>query len=436
MSSFFYHTFPSGLRLVYRHAPSPVAYAGIMVGAGTRDEKTEINGMAHYIEHCVFKGTLTRKGGHFVPRSSSQIIHRLEDIGAEVNAYTTKEETVFYAATPTHFLQRTLHLLLDLVRRPTFPKDETDKEKSVILDEIESYNDSPSELIYDDFESLLFDAHPLALPILGTRQSLRHISRSPKMPLKFMRQYYRTDRMVVFVQSRMPFARVRTILEHLVEEDASTYSVPSMLTSQNEMDEQVSLRSERLPFSPSDQSPRTVAFRRHTHQLHLMVGQRAYPLGHKMQLPLYLLNNIIGGGAMSSRLNMSLREQKGLVYTVESQYTPLSDTGYWNVYLACDPEDKQQCLDLVFKELDELITAPLSHSQLAQSLRQLRGQMAIGAENNENNVLAMAKQMLYFNQAYTWQQSFAHLQTITPDILQTVAQEIFCPDRLFILSYE
>lgn len=433
MSPFFYYTYPSGLRLVYRHAPSPVAYAGIMVGAGTRDEKSEINGMAHYIEHCVFKGVLTRQGNRFVPRTSSQIIHRLEDIGAEVNAYTTKEETVFYAATPTPFLQRTLHLLLDLVRRPTFPKEETDKEKSVILDEIESYNDSPSELIYDDFESLLFSGHPLALPILGTPHSLRRISRSSAMPLQFMQQYYRLDRMVVFVQTRMPFARVRTIIEKLLEADSSTYdslSLSSALNDNNNAD------CHRIPFKPSLQSPHEAAYRRHTHQLHLMIGQRAYPLGDKMQLPLYLLNNILGGGAMSSRLNMSLREQKGLVYTVESQYTPLSDTGYWNIYMACDPEDKQQCLELIYKELSELIATPLTGNQLAQALRQLRGQMAIGAENNENNVLAMAKQMLYFNQAYTWQQSFAQLQTVTPNILQQVAQEIFCPERLFILSYE
>lgn len=435
MQTFFYYTYPSGLRLVYRHTPSPVAYAGIMVGAGTRDEQPDINGMAHYIEHCVFKGTLTRQANRFVPRSSSQIIHHLEDVGAEVNAYTTKEETVFYAATPTRFLQRTLHLLLDLVRRPTFPKEETDKEKSVILDEIESYNDSPSELIYDDFESLIFSHHPLALPILGTRRSLKQISSSPKMPLQFMQQYYRPERMVVFVQSRLPFARVRTLLERLIEEDDCTYAPASTAPSITGTD-QSSPAAKRIPFSPFDPSPRAAAYRRHTHQLHLMTGQRAYPLGHPMQLPLYLLNNILGGGAMSSRLNMSLREQKGLVYTVESQYTPLSDTGYWNIYLACDPEDKQQCLELVYKELNKLIATPLTSAQLAQSLRQLQGQMAISAENNENNVLAMAKQMLYFNQAYTWQHSFAQLQSVTPDVLQAVAKEIFLPDRLFILSYE
>lgn len=423
MPPFFYHTFPSGLRLVHRHTPSPVAYAGVMADAGTRDEEPAINGMAHYIEHCVFKGSLTRRAGRLVPQSSSQIIHRLEDIGAEVNAYTTKEETVFYAATPSPFLQRTLRLLFDLVLRPTFPKDETDKEKCVILDEIESYNDSPSELICDDFESLLFSGHPLALPILGTRKSLQRVSRSPSTPLDFMRRHYRPERMVVFTQARIPFNRVRDMVRRITDDGETTYAASSA-------------PSVRIPFTPSPFSERTAAYRRHTHQTHLMIGARAYPLGHEMQLPLYLLNNILGGGAMSSRLNMSLRERKGLVYTVESQYTPLSDTGYWNIYLACDPEDREQCTSLVHKELRQLMDTQLSGSQLARALKQLKGQMAIGAENSENSVLAMAKQTLRFGQAHTWQQSFAQLQSVTPCILQSVAQEIFNPENLFVLSYD
>ena len=424
MPPFFCHTFPSGLRLVHRHTASPVAYAGIMIGVGTRDEQPEINGMAHYIEHCVFKGSLTRRADRFVPQSSSQIIHRLEDIGAEVNAYTTKEETVFYAATPAAFLSRTLRLLFDIVRRPTFPEKETEKEKCVILDEIESYNDTPSELIYDDFESLLFEGHPLALPILGTRRSLRHISSSPGQPLRFMGQHYHPERMVVFTQTRTPFERVRDTVQNLLDNEIFTYSSFSTGSSRT------------IPFTPASQSPQLASFRRHTHQLHLMMGTRAYPLGHRLQMPLYLLNNILGGGAMSSLLNMSLREQRGLVYTVESQYTPLSDTGYWNVYLACDPEDKQQCVDLVYKELGKLSDTPLTNSILARALRQLKGQMAVSAENSENGVLSMAKQMLYFNRAYSWKDSFARIQSVTPEILQSVAQEVFNPDRLSILYYE
>jgi len=430
MQPFFYHTFSSGMRLVYRHSVSPVSYAGIMVGVGTRDEEPHINGMAHYIEHCVFKGSLTKKGSKHIPRSSSQIIHRLEDIGAEVNAYTTKEETVFYAATPTSFLSRTLGLLLDLVLRPTFPKSETDKEKSVILDEIESYNDSPSELIYDDFENLLFSSHSLAQPILGTRKTLERISGSPEMPFRFMREHYRYERMVVFIQSRIPFNRVRDIVERMQDDSNSTY-----LENMDKKDKSGCV-TERVPFLPDLHSSRAVAYRKRTHQLHLMLGTRAYPLGHELQLPLYLLNNILGGGAMSSMLNMSLREQSGLVYTVESQYTPLSDTGYWNIYLACDHEDKQQCIDLICKELWQLVKTPLSNSQLECSLRQLRGQMAISAENNENNVLGMAKQMLYFNKSYGWQESFARLEVVTADILQQVAKEVFDPDNLYMLSYE
>ena len=420
-----YHTFPCGIRLVHLHTSSPVAYAGIMVGAGTRDEQPQENGLAHYIEHCVFKGSLTLQGGHLSPRSNQQIIHRIEDIGGEINAYTTKEETVFYAATPIAYIQRTLHLLLDLVFRPTFPKTETDKEVGVILDEIESYNDSPSELIYDDFENLLFCGHPLAQPILGTRRSLHHISRSAELPLRFMQRHYRPDRMVLFTQGKIAFERILHILDNLLENNPSAYSYPQPITPHA-----------RQPFIPSLQEQHSVAYRKHTHQVHLMLGNRAFPLGHPMQLPLYLLNNIIGGGAMSSRLNMSLREQQGLVYTVESQYTPLSDTGYWCVYLACDPEDKNHCLELVYKELQQFIAQPLTTQQIHHALRQIRGQMAISAENTENNALAMAKHTLYFGEAHSWKQTYQLLQSITPDTLQQVAEQVFNSNQLYLLSYE
>lgn len=424
MTSYQYHTFANGLRLVHLHTSSPVVYAGIMVGVGTRDESPRENGMAHYIEHCIFKGSLTQKGSTFVPRSNQQIIHRIEDVGGEVNAYTTKEETVFYAATPVAYVQRTLHLLLDLVFRPTFPKEETDKEVEVILDEIESYNDSPSELIYDDFENLIFAFHPLAQPILGTRKSLRHICQSPRLALQFMHRLYQPQRMVVFTQGCLSFERVVRILDGLLEHNEMTYSdFPSETTA-------------RVPFVPQKKENHTVFYHKHTHQIHLMLGNRAFPLGHTYQLPLYLLNNIIGGGAMSSRLNMSLREQKGLVYTVESQYTPLSDAGYWCTYLACDPEDKNRCLDLVYNELQQLVSEPLTHQQLAQAMRQLRGQMAISAENTENNALAMAKQMLYFGQAYSWQQTYERMLTITPEDIQFAAQQVLDTTQLFLLSYE
>ena len=420
MNETFYDILPSGVRLVHRQSDSPVAYVGIMVRAGTRDESERLNGMAHYIEHCVFKGTRSR--------TARQIIGQIEGIGGEINAYTTKEETTFYAAVPVEHFTHTLRLIADMVLHPTFPKKETDKEVGVILDEIESYNDSPSELIYDDFENLIFAGHPLGKPILGTKKTLRRISASPAVPTEWMKQQYRPDKMVVFVQGNLPFTRVQhavaACMAELESSSASDCLAPLKLTSQ----------VQSLSPLPAD-TPREAMFRKHTHQTHVMLGGLAYPLGHARQLTMYLMNNILGGGSLNSRLNLSLRESRGLVYTVESTYTPLSDTGYWCIYFASDPQNKEQCLDLILHELKRLREQPLSEGQFRKALQQLRGQMAISAENEENNVLAMAKHVLYFGYSPTWEQTFAKIQRLTPQDLSEVANQLLQEDMLFNIQY-
>ena len=409
----FYHNLPNGVQIVHRLTSSPVVYVGIMIGAGTRHEQPEENGMAHYIEHCLFKGT-----EHYTAR---QIINHIEGIGGEINAYTTKEETTFYAATLSNHFRTTLHLLADMVLRPTFNKKETDKEVTVILDEIESYNDSPSELIYDDFENLLFDGSSLAMPILGTKKTLKRISKSPQYPLNWMAQHYRPERMVLFVQGNVSTKQVITAAEK--ELLASSPDRP-------------------IDYSPSPiaYSPSPIAYsrtyKRHTHQTHVMLGSHTYPIGHPKQLTMFLLNNILGGGSMSSRLYLSLREKYGLVYNIDSQAVPLSDTGYWNIYLACEPQHKDQCLELCHKELKQLRDTRLTATQLQRALRQLEGQLAISAENQENNALAMAKQMLYHHRAPQWQETFAKVQKITPEQLQEVANEVFAPEKIYTLLYD
>lgn len=418
-----YFILPNGMRLVHRRVKSPVAYTGVMVGAGTRDELEKESGMAHYIEHCVFKGTETR--------TAKQIINRIEGIGGEINAYTTKEETVYYAASLPQYVGRTMELLSDMLMHPRFDKKETDKELQVILDEIESYNDSPSELIYDDFEATVFSGYPIARPILGSKRSLKTFTR--EKVLAFMARTYRPERMVLFVQANLPFEKVKTLA-------LAYFSDWSGLKPGDSSDSSDS----RNPSGPS--SPRTstpyiytparVSYHRHTHQAHAMIGGRAYPLGHERQLMLYLMNNILGGGAMNSRLNLSLREQKGLVYTVESQYTPLSDTGYWSVYFACDPENKQQCVELVEQELSIFREREITPTSLRRALRQMRGQMAISAENQENSALTMAKHMLYFGQVYSWMDSYDKMLTFTPEQLQEVARETYEPSQLSYLFYE
>ena len=409
----FYHNLPNGVQIVHRKTTSPVVYVGIMVGAGTRHELPNENGMAHYIEHCVFKGT-----EHYTAR---QIINHIEGIGGEINAYTTKEETTFYAATLSNHFRTTLHLLAEMVLRPTFSKKETDKEVTVILDEIESYNDSPSELIYDDFENMIFEGTSLAMPILGTKKTLKRISKSPQYPLDWMAQHYRPERMVLFVLGNVTTRQVISAAERELG-DAFSISSTSRTTSPSSL--------------TSASSATTRTYRRHTHQTHIMLGSHAYPIGHPKQLTMYLLNNILGGGSMSSRLYLNLREKHGLVYNIDSQAVPLSDTGYWNIYLACEPQHKDQCLELCHKELQTLRDLRLTSSQLQRALRQLEGQMAISAENQENNALAMAKQMLYYHHAPAWQETFAKVQQITPEQLQDVANEVFDAEKIATLQYD
>ena len=416
----FYHNLPNGVQIVHRLTSSPVVYVGIMIGAGTRHEQPEENGMAHYIEHCLFKGT-----EHYTAR---QIINHIEGIGGEINAYTTKEETTFYAATLSNHFRTTLHLLADMVLRPTFNKKETDKEVTVILDEIESYNDSPSELIYDDFENMIFEGSSLAMPILGTKKTLRRISKSPQYPLNWMAQHYRPERMVLFVQGNVSTKQVIAAAEKELL-SSSPYRP-------------IAYSPSPIAYSPSPiaYSPSPIAYsrtyKRHTHQTHVMLGSHTYPIGHPKQLTMFLLNNILGGGSMSSRLYLSLREKYGLVYNIDSQAVPLSDTGYWNIYLACEPQHKDQCLELCHKELKQLRDTRLTATQLQRALRQLEGQLAISAENQENNALAMAKQMLYHHRAPQWQETFAKVQKITPEQLQEVANEVFAPEKVYTLLYD
>ncbi len=405
----YYHTLKNGIRVVHRQTASPVAYLGLMVGAGTRDEQPKHNGLAHYIEHTVFKGTQHR--------TARQIINRIENIGGEINAYTTKEETTYYAATLVEYFSRTLELIADMVMNPTFPKKETDKERAVIYDEIQSYNDSPSELIYDDFENLIFAGHPLQMPILGTKKTLRYLNQ--KVALDFLQQNYTPDRMVFFSASNLPFKKVIQYAEKYLENYHVTCDIPS------------------VRIAPEEQTRGAKGtFHKHTHQTHVMLGTRAFPIGHEKQLALYFLNNIIGGSGMNSLLNLSLREQRGLVYTIESNYTPLSDTGYWATYFASEPQDTDQCLNLIYKQLATLREKPLSDATFRKYLRQLLGQMAISAENQENNTLSMAKSVLYQNAAPRWQDVYARVAQFAPADLYQLANELFQEENITTLLYQ
>ena len=419
-SQTFYHILPNGVKIVHRQTPSPVAYIGVMVGAGTRDEQPEENGMAHYIEHCVFKGT-----DH---HSARQIIQAIEGIGGEINAYTTKEETTFYAATLCEHVRLTLHLIAEMILEPAFKPEETDKERMVILDEIESYNDQPSELIYDDFESLIFAGSSLAMPILGTKKTLKHISSKPEIAKNWLRTHYRPERMVIFCQGNLKPEKIFTLAEH---ELGTLNNRPKPTVERRSNDGRTTVIHNDTITTEKERT-----FKRHTHQVHAMLGGKAYPIGHENQLAMFLLNNILGGGSLNSRLNLSLREAKGLVYTVESSYTPLSDTGYWCVYWACDPEDYALSRELVQQELARLRDVALSETALQKALVQLRGQLAVSAQNQENSALAMAKSVLYRGVAPDWQETMERIARTTPEQLQQVAKEMFDISNTYILTYE
>lgn len=402
------HTLPNGMRIVHQHTHSSIVYCGFMVDVGTRDELTHEQGMAHYVEHLLFKGT--------VKKTARQIINTIEAIGGELNAYTTKEETAIYGACMKEDFKRIIKLLYDMTFHSCFTDSERKKELSVICDEIESYNDSPSELIFDDFESLLYGKHTLGNAILGTKESIATFT--SESLTTFHRRHYTPERMVFFLQGDVPLAQIIRLFQHLQSLSPHIHA----------------------PSQPRD-GVITINTRQHqeikkdTHQTHFVCGGKAYNLHDKDRLGLYLLNNILGGPGMNSRLNLSLRERNGLVYTVESSYIPLSDTGYWEIYFGCDPENAHRCEHLVKAELNRLCNEPITEDALKRYKRQIKGQMAIAAQQMENNALGMAKSVLRLGKYAPWQESYAKIETFTPQELQRIAQETYNTDNINTLKY-
>jgi len=403
------YTFPNGLRLIHLPSTSPIVYCGYQIAAGTRDELTNEEGLAHFCEHCTFKGT-TR-------RTAIDIINELESVGGELNAYTNKEGTVYYAAILKEYTERAVDLLTDIVFHSTYPQQELNKEKEVVCDEIESFNDSPAELIYDEFENLLFEGHPLGHNILGEAQQVRNYTTADVS--RFTQRYYQPSNMVFFAYGDIHFQTlVETIGQLLKDNNIKTFS--------------------REMFSPhtTPYQPRTIVKHKETHQAHVMVGNRAYAIHDRRRIALYLLNNILGGPGMNARLNLSLREQHGLVYTVESIMVSYADTGMWNIYFGCDPEDIEKCLRLVRNELDLFMKVPLSDEELATAKQQIKGQIALACDNRENFALDFGKSFLH----YGWEKNitalYQHIDQITAEDIQEVATDIFPQEKLTVLIYQ
>ena len=394
-------TLPNGLRIIHLPSPSSVVYCGIGVAAGSRHEDAGEEGVAHFCEHMSFKGTLRR--------SAIQILNCLESVGGDLNAFTNKEDTTFYAAVQKEHFSRAVDLLTDIVFCSQYPQHEVEHEVDVICDEIESYNDTPAELIYDVFENQVFKDHPLGHNILGTREQVQHFT--SQHAFHFTNRYYRPDNAIFFVYGGVDFSRLVKKLEVRMEE-IQGYELPTVLD--------ISLSSQPSPLAPH--SPH--------HQAHVMLGCQSFSFDDKRRMPLFLLNNILGGPGMNARLNLKLREQHGLVYTVESSMASYSDTGVWSVYFGCDHHDVKRCIRLVNRELDRMMQASLSARQLAAAKRQLEGQLTIAADNREQFALDMAKHFLHYGKERSLDEIIAQIDDITAAQVQDVAQQLFAPEHM------
>ncbi len=411
------YTLDNGLRIIHLPSDSKVVYCGYQINAGTRDEEPGEEGLAHFCEHVTFKGTERRKAWH--------ILNCLESVGGDLNAYTNKEGTVYYAAILKEHIARAVDLLSDIVFHSTYPQQEIDKEVEVICDEIESYNDSPAELIYDEFENILFKGNSLGHNILGTVEQVRQFTTEDA--LRFTRKLYRPDNAVFFAYGDIDFKKLVTLLKRSVGSEE--------LRVKNE--EFNSREEERMKGEESN-SPKgqTIVMEKHTHQTHVMIGTQAYDVHDDRRMPLYLLNNILGGPGMNAKLNLALREHNGLVYTVESTMVAYGDTGTWSIYFGCDEHDVKRCLRLVRKELDKFMEKPLSDAQLRAAKKQIKGQIGVACDNRENFALDFGKSFLHYGWEKNVDRLYEQVDAITAQQMQAVAQELFDEHRLTTLIFK
>lgn len=404
------HTLKNGIRIIHRECIGDVSCCGFVVNAGSRHELDEEQGMAHFTEHMLFKGTNSRK--------SNSILNRMERVGGELNAYTTKEETFIYSVFLRKDYERALELLGDLFFNSIFPYGEIEKERDVILDEINSYEDSPSELIFDDYDQLLFPGHPIGRRILGDPECLKSFKTSDFRT--FHSKHYTSENIVFYSQSGIPAKKIFSLLEKQLSEVKLSIN-----------------RTEEGLKRPNAASGIKSTIIKDTHQAHVVLGNINYSLfEEENRMGMYFLNNILGGPGMNSRLNLALREKSGLVYSVESNVTSFTDSGVFSIYFGTDPDQIERCLTIVEKELKKLRETKLTEFQLNAARKQLFGQIMISSENKENQTLSMGKSMLYFNAYDSMQVLTRKIERITPEKLANIANYIFDPARMSLLIYK
>ena len=412
----------NSLRIIHLPSDSKVVYCGYQINAGTRNEEPGEEGLAHFCEHVTFKGTERRKAWH--------ILNCLESVGGDLNAYTNKEGTVYYSAILKEHIARAVDLLTDIVFHSVYPQAEIDKEVEVICDEIESYNDSPAELIYDEFENIIFKGSPLGHNILGTAEQVR--SFKTEDALRFTRKLYRPDNAIFFAYGDIDFKKlVRLLKKSFLSEERRVKSEKF-----NSPEAQAQFYIQHSTFNTQHSfEGQTIVMQKNTHQAHVMIGTLAYDVNDSRRMPLYLLNNMLGGPGMNAKLNLALREHNGLVYTVESTMVAYGDTGIWSIYFGCDEHDVKRCLRLVRKELDKFMQKPLSEAQLKAAKKQIKGQVGVACDNRENFALDFGKSFLHYGWEKNVDRLYEQVDEITAEQIQAVAQELFDKDRLTTLIF-
>ena len=463
------YTLDNGLRIIHLPSDSQVVYCGYQINAGTRNEEPGEEGLAHFCEHVTFKGTERRKAWH--------ILNCLESVGGDLNAYTNKEGTVYYSAILKEHIARAVDLLSDIVFHSVYPQAEIDKEVEVICDEIESYNDSPAELIYDEFENILFKGSPLGHNILGTAEQVRAFKTEDA--LRFTRKLYRPDNAIFFAYGDIDFKKLVKLIGRAVADDESDKlaeedchadfaddadfsgdtrfsgvrdseitqisQAPQMtqisgdenpITTEKSVSSVKSMGPKKYPFVGKEIAGQTIVMQKNTHQAHVMIGTRAYDVNDDRRMPLYLLNNMLGGPGMNAKLNLVLREHNGLVYTVESTMVAYGDTGTWSIYFGCDEHDVKRCLRLVRKELDKFMQKPLSDAQLKAAKKQIKGQIGVACDNRENFALDFGKSFLHYGWEKNVDRLYEQVDEITAAQIQAVAQELFDKERLTTLIFK
>jgi len=400
------HTLPNGIRLLHVPAASAISHACIIVNTGSRDEPEGKAGLAHFIEHLIFKRT--------EKRNTNQILNHLESVGADLNAYTTKEYTCVHASFLNPYLARTLDLFNDILFHSTFPEEEMDKEKSVILDEISSYLDQPEEAINDDFEDMLFAGHALGNNILGTTESVQHFTREDVM--NFRKANYRTSEIVVAVLGNYT-------LNQVVNKGSKYFADV----------EENNPKKERA--KPTILPPSNNTIYKPIMQSHCILGTQAYSTHQSQKVPLMLLNNYFGGNGMSSVLNLQIRERYGIAYTIESNFSPLSDTGIFSVYFGTDKEKQAKALSLIFKEIKKLRNRPLNDLQLQKAKNKFIGQIALGEENRIGLIISMAKSLIDHNQIDSLETVFEKINAVTTRQMIEVTNEILNIEQLSVFTF-